>query len=197
MGRTDALRRVATPALPRPFLCDRSNQDCPMPLISYADMAHAPQEVREAFSRMPRKLNVMKMLANACAAFVPCMRLGGAILGRQKLKPAMRELVILTVSHLEGGQYEWVQHVPIAEAAGCSTEKITAIERGEFESACFDECERALLHFARQVIENVRADEETVHTANRYFSPQEIVEIIVTCGFYMMLARLTETTRTD
>ena len=34
-----------------------------MPLISYADMTHAPQEVREAFARMPRKLNVMKMLA--------------------------------------------------------------------------------------------------------------------------------------
>jgi alkylhydroperoxidase family enzyme len=168
-----------------------------MPLISYADMTRAPQEVREAFARMPRKLNVMKMLANASAAFLPCMRLGGAILGRQKLKPAMRELVILTVSHLERGQYEWVQHVPIAEAAGCSTEKITAIEKGNFESPFFDDREQALLHFARQVIEKVRADEETVRTANRYFSPQEIVEIIVTCGFYMMLARLTETTRTD
>ena len=77
-----------------------------MPLISYADMAHAPQDVREAFSRMPRKLNVMKMLANAASEFVPCMRLGGAILGRQQLKPQMRELVILAVSHLEGGAYE-------------------------------------------------------------------------------------------
>jgi len=47
------------------------------------------------------------------------------------------------------------------------------------------------------VIEKVRADEETVKRASRYFSPQEIVEIIVTCGFYMMLSRLTETTRTD
>jgi AhpD family alkylhydroperoxidase len=168
-----------------------------MPLISYADMTHAPQDVREAFARMPRKLNVMKMLANAPDAFLPCMRLGGAILGRQKLKPAMRELVILAVSHLERGEYEWVQHVAIAEAAGCSAEKIAAIKRDNFESACFDDREKALLHFSRQVIANVRAEEETVRTANRYFSPQEIVEIIVTCGFYMMLARLTETTRTD
>jgi hypothetical protein len=43
----------------------------------------------------------------------------------------------------------------------------------------------------------VRADEKTVKEASRYFSPREIVEIIVTCGFYMMLSRLTETTRTD
>jgi len=168
-----------------------------MPLISYADMAHAPQEVREAFSRMPRKLNIMKMLANASAEFVPCMRLGGAILGRQKLKPQMRELVILTVSHIEGGTYEWVQHVPIAEAAGLSRAKIEAIEAGRFDHACFDDREQALLQLASEVIEKVRADEGTVRTANRYFSPQEIVEVIVTCGFYMMLSRLTETTRTD
>ena len=62
---------------------------------------------------------------------------------------------------------------------------------------CFDGRERALLRFAREVIENVRADEATVKAANGYFTSQEIVEIIVTCGFYMMLARLTETTRTD
>jgi len=168
-----------------------------MPLVPYADMAHAPQDVREAFSRMPRKLNVMKMLANASAEFVPCMRLGGAILGRQKLQPPMRELVILAVSHLEGGAYEWVQHVPIAEAAGCARAKIDAIENGNFEASCFDDRERTLLRFARQVIENVRAEEEIVGAANQYFSPQEVVEIIVTCGFYMMLARLTETTRTE
>lgn len=168
-----------------------------MPLIPYADLAHSPQEVREAFARMPRKLNVMKMLANAAGDFVPCMRLGGAILGRQKLKPPHRELVILLVSHLEGGTYEWVQHAPIAEAAGCRKAQIAAIEAGRLDDESFNDLEKILLRFAREVIENVRADEETVKAAARYFSPQEIVEIIVTCGFYMMLARLTETTRTD
>ena len=168
-----------------------------MPLVPYADFEHAPQEVREAMARMPRKLNVMKMLANAPGAFVPCMRLGGAILGRQRLKPELRELVVLLVSHLEVGTYEWVQHVPIAESVGCHKAQIAAIEAGRLDDSAFDDRETALLHLAREVIENVRASEETVKTASRYFSPQEIVEIILTCGFYMMLARLTETTRTD
>ena len=168
-----------------------------MPLVSYADLPHAPQEVREAYARLPRKLNVMKMLANAPASFLPCMRLGGAILGRQKLKPAFRELVILLVSQLEDGAYEWVQHVPIAEAAGCRKEQIAAIEGGRLDDDSFNDREKALLRFAGEVIENVRAQEETVKAAARYFSPQEIVEIILTCGFYMMLARLTETTRVD
>jgi alkylhydroperoxidase family enzyme len=168
-----------------------------MPLIPYADLAHSPQEVREAFARLPRKLNVMKMLANAACDFVPCMRLGGAILGRQKLKPLHREFVILLVSRLEGGAYEWVQHVPIAEAAGCSGQQIAAIEGGRFDDPCFNDVEKILLRFAQEVIEKVRADEETVRETARYFSPREIVEVIVTCGFYMTLTRLTETTRTD
>ncbi len=168
-----------------------------MPLIPYADLAHSPQEVREAFARLPRKLNVMKMLANAACDFVPCMRMGGAILGRQKLKPVHRELVILLVSHLEDGAYEWVQHVPIAESMGCSSEQIAAIEAGRLDDSCFNDVEKILLRFAQEVIEKVRADEETVKSAARYFSPREIVEIIVTCGFYMMLTRLTETTRID
>ncbi|MGH6876603.1 MAG: carboxymuconolactone decarboxylase family protein [Rhizomicrobium sp.] len=168
-----------------------------MPLIPYADLSHAPQEVRDAFARMPRKLNVLKMLANAACDFVPCMRLGGAILGRQKLKAPHRELVILLVSHLEGGTYEWVQHASIAEASGCSKEQISAIEAGRLDDSSFNDLEKILLRFAREVIENVRATEETVTATARYFSPEEIVEVIVTAGFYMMLARLTETTRTE
>jgi alkylhydroperoxidase family enzyme len=168
-----------------------------MPLIPYADVAHSPQEVREAFARLPRKLNIMKMLANAACDFVPCMRLGGSILGRQKLKPVHRELVILLVSQLEGGTYEWVQHVPIAESTGCSKVQIAAIEAGNLTNPCFNDVEKILLRLAREVIQDVRAGEETVNEAARYFSPREIVEIIVTCGFYMMLTRLTETTRTD
>jgi alkylhydroperoxidase family enzyme len=168
-----------------------------MPLIPYADLAHSPQEVREAFARLPRKLNVMKMLANAACDFVPCMRLGGSILGRQKLKPIHREFVILLAAHLEGGAYEWVQHVPIAELAGCSSAQIAAIEAGRLDDSCFNDVEKILLRFVQEVVEKARADEETVKSAARYFSPREIVEIIVTCGFYMMLTRLTETTRTD
>ena len=33
--------------------------------------------------------------------------------------------------------------------------------------------------------------------ARKHFSDQEIVESIVTLGFYMMMARLTEATETD
>ena len=67
----------------------------------------------------------------------------------------------------------------------------------DLAAACFDAREKALLAFADDVIRNVAASEENVKAANAHFSPQEIVEIILTCGFYMTMARLTETTRVE
>ena len=168
-----------------------------MALLPYADIASAPDEVRDAMARLPRKLNIFRMWANAATCFVPALRLGGAILSRQKLKPSFRELVILWTAQLENGRYEWVQHVPIAESVGCSKAKIAALEAGDADADVFSEKEKLLLRFVREVVENVRASEEIVKAVAAQFSPQEAVEAILTCGYYMMLARLTETTRIE
>ncbi len=168
-----------------------------MALIPYADTAALPEKAREAFDRLPRKLNIFRMWANAPECFVSGLRFGGNILSRQKLGADLRELVILLVARIEGGTYEWVQHVPIAKAAGCREDQIAALESGHFGDAVFNAKEKSLLKLSEEVIRNVRASEEAVKAAQTHFSPQEIVEIILTCGFYMTMARLTETTRVD
>ncbi|MBI3676634.1 MAG: carboxymuconolactone decarboxylase family protein [Proteobacteria bacterium] len=168
-----------------------------MALIPYADIEKLPEKAREAFDRLPRKLNIFRMWANAPDCFVSGMRFGGNILARQKLNAALRELVILLVARIEGGTYEWVQHVPIAEAAGCKKDQIKALEASRLDDPAFDAREKVLLRFAREVIVDVRASGVTLKEAQKHFSPQEIVEIILTCGFYMTMARMTETTGVD
>ncbi len=168
-----------------------------MVLLPYADIASAPDEVRDAMARLPRKLNIFRMWANAATCFVPALRLGGAILSRQKLKPSLRELVILWTAHLESGRYEWAQHVPIAESTGCTKAQIAALEAGNIDDAAFTAREKLLLVFVKEVVEDVRASEETVKAVAAQFSPQESVEVILTAGYYMMLTRLTETTRIE
>ena len=168
-----------------------------MPLIPYADTAALPEDIREAYEKLPRKLNIFRMWANAPSCFKHGMRFGGAILSRQKLAANLRELVILQVAKIERGAYEWVQHVPIAEACGCTKAQIAALETGAFAAPCFDAREQALLALSEDVIRNVAAGEANVARAKGHFSPQEIVEIILTCGFYMTMARLTETLRVE
>ena len=168
-----------------------------MVLLPYADIASAPDEVRDAMARLPRKLNIFRMWAHAATCFVPALRLGGAILSRQKLHPKLRELAILWTARLEDGKYEWAQHIPLAENAGCTRAQIAALEAGNADDPAFDAREKLLLAFVREVVENVRASEETVKAVAEKFCPQEAVEIILTAGYYMMLARLTETTRIE
>jgi len=168
-----------------------------MPLIPYADTAALPDEARQAFDALPRKLNIFRMWANAATCFRPGLSFGTAILSKQKLAPDLRELIILCVARLEGGIYEWVQHVPIGERAGCSKAQIAALEALRFDDAAFDVRAKAMLRLVREVVRDVKASEAAVEAASAQFSPQEIVEIILTAGFYMTMARMTETTRVD
>ena len=154
-------------------------------------------DMRASFDRMAVKLNLFKMLAHAETNFLPALRLGSAILHKQKLSHVDRELLILQVAQLDGGAYEWRQHVPIALGLGVTQAQIDGVERVDYTDACFNEAERALLAFGRETIKNVRVNNDTFAAMNEHYSAQEIVEAVLTIGFYMMMARLTEATEVD
>ncbi|MGY3492142.1 MULTISPECIES: carboxymuconolactone decarboxylase family protein [unclassified Bradyrhizobium] len=165
-----------------------------LPLI---DPETTSGEIRASFDRMPVKLNIFRMMAHAEANMIPAMRLANSILHKQKLSAVNRELLILQAAQLEGGAYEWRQHVPIALGVGVTQTQIDAVERGEYDDAALNAAERALLRFGREVVEKVRVGDAAFATVREHFSDQEIVETIVALGFYMMMARLTEATETD
>ncbi|AWZ01963.1 carboxymuconolactone decarboxylase family protein [Rhodobiaceae bacterium] len=158
---------------------------------------NAGEEARGVLEILPATLNIFRIMAHAETTFAPQLQLGSAILTRQKLSHIDRELLILLVSKVEGGEYEWHQHCPIALAVGITQSQIDALERLEFSADHFSPPQQALLAFGHQVIENVRTDSETFGTLKENFSDQEVVEMILTIGFYMTMVRLTETTETD
>jgi alkylhydroperoxidase family enzyme len=94
---------------------------------------------------------------------------------------------------LEGGEYEWVQHVPVAIALGGTQEQVDALKLGDDHAPCFSEAQKAALRFAREVVVDVGASEASLAAARQHLSEREIVELILVAGFYIMLARLTET----
>jgi len=168
-----------------------------MARLPYVDPASAPPDIQETFARLPVKLNIFRMMANAPTAFRPLLQLGTAILARQELTPALRELVILLVGQRSPAPYEWTQHVPIARAAGAGDAQIAAIERGTLDADCFDARERATLAAAAELLERPRLSDGAFAELARHLSPREIVELILTVGYYMMIARLLESTAVD
>jgi alkylhydroperoxidase family enzyme len=164
-----------------------------VPRIPYPDLDKATPEVREMLGRLPAPANIFNMMAHAQTCLKPVMKLGGTLLGKLELDPRLRELCLLRAVRLEGGDYECVQHVPIARDLGATEAQIAALENDDDEAACFDAREKAALRFTREVVVDVRASEATVAEARKHLSDRELVELILMAGFYIMLARLTET----
>jgi 4-carboxymuconolactone decarboxylase len=167
-----------------------------MARLPYVDPAEAPPHVREVLETLP-PLNLFRMVAHAQSAVRPLLRLGGALLTEGELDDRLRELAILRVAQMSGAEYEWVQHVAIGQAVGVSDEEVAALEGGDAEADCFGDGERLVLAFTTEVVRDVGASQATFDRVAERFSPREVMELILTIGFYMMVARVMETTELD
>ena len=163
-----------------------------MARIPYPDLAKSSPEVREMLGRLPAPANIFNMMAHAETVLKPVMKLGGTLLGKLKLDPRLRELCLLHAVKLEGGDYEWVQHVPIALDLGATQDQIDALAKGDDKAACFSALEKAALRFTREVVVDARASEAALAELRRHVTDREVVELIIMAGFYITLARLTE-----
>ena len=160
--------------------------------IPYPDPGQAPDGVREALAALP-PLNIFRMLAHAETALRPFLRFGSAILGDLQLDPKLRELAILQVARKSSAEYEWVQHVTVGLGVGLTDQQITAVQRGDDRDPSLGEADRAVLRFTAEVIDTPRVSDETFAAVSRSLSPREIVELLLTIGTYLTLARVMTT----
>ncbi|MGH7820362.1 MAG: carboxymuconolactone decarboxylase family protein [Candidatus Binatia bacterium] len=168
-----------------------------MARLPYVEPESMKAEVREVYDRLPAKLNIFRMMAHAETCFRPLIGLGTSILARQKLSPKLRELAILRVASLSRAAYEWTQHVAIAIAVGVSEAQVKALEEGDVAASCFDDEEKLVLRFTTECLRDVKVSDATFAAAAKRWSHQEVVELLLTSGYYMMIARLLESTAVD
>src|SRR5258708_7326174 len=167
-----------------------------MALIPYVDESKAAEKTREILNRGRVKLNVARMIANSDAAFYPFSMLGNSLLTRAKLDAKLREIAILRTAKVSHSNYEWTQHVPIAKAVGVSDDQIAAMDKPE-GAKCFNDLERLVIKFTDEVARNVKGNPLTVEQLKKHMGPAEIVELVMSIGFWGMVARVLETTEVD
>lgn len=167
-----------------------------MARLPYVDPDLAAEQVRTALDRLPG-IGIFRMVAHAETCLRPFLRLGNSILGRLELSPRARELAILRVARLSRAEYEWIQHVPFALEAGILQEEIDALDAGDIDAPTFSETDRAVLRFTTEAVERVRVSDETFRRTAALLPPREVVELLLTIGFYRMVATLLETTGVD
>lgn len=164
-----------------------------MARISLPDANSADREAVGALSSAVGHLGVIRALALASTNVAPMLRLGGSILSEQLLDARHRELLILLAMRLDHGAYEWSQHVEIALSVGAREVEIEAIRELRLDDACFDAADQALLIFGQSVVEGGAVSDEIFQTAAGFFEPRALVESVIAIGYYMILARITET----
>lgn len=165
-----------------------------MARIPYYDLSKAPPELTEAIKdRLP--LNIYRMIAHGGNTAIGFLALGRAILTKSEIDPKLRELVILRVGALSGASYEVFQHRRVAGKAGVSAEKIEAVLTDitkEVDSRLFNETELAILRFTDAVVRHVKAPERMFNDVAARLPHQQLIELLMTIGFYMLVSRLLE-----
>ncbi|HVV08621.1 carboxymuconolactone decarboxylase family protein [Amycolatopsis sp.] len=112
----------------------------------------------------------------------------GAIRGSSTLPGDIRELAILRVAELNGAEYEWSAHEPVAKEAGMTTEQIAALRVGG-DAGVLDPRQRATLAYTDAMTREIAVGEELFRELGTHFGEQQVVELTVTIGAYNMVSR--------
>jgi 4-carboxymuconolactone decarboxylase len=94
-------------------------------------------------------------------------------------------------------EYEWVQHVAVGRHVGLSDAQIAAVDGGNLEAPALDDLQRAVLRFTSEVVLRTRVSDEIFGAVSAQLNPREIVELLLTIGDYLMIARLMTTLELD
>lgn len=162
-----------------------------MARIPYPDLDALDPEVGQFMRRIDPMINVFHMMSHAETAVRPFMRLGNALLFKGDLDPVLREIVILRVGHVTGSTYEVHQHKIVGRNCGMTDAQIDAVPTGATSDA-FDETQKLAIRVTDEILANVRMSDATFEAAKAAFSHRELVELILTIGFYNMIAGLLE-----
>jgi AhpD family alkylhydroperoxidase len=141
-------------------------------------------------------LNLFRMLAHSPPVLSGFVRLGGALLQDSSLEPRLRELAIVRVGLLAGASYEVEKHTAIARAVGITDAELEALRPGSDDSA-LDDAARAVVELSDELFGRVRADDAVLERVRRHLNDRQLVELVVTIGYYGLVCRVLETLGVD
>lgn len=166
-----------------------------MARVPYPDPKTLSAETQEVLGKMP-PLNIFRMMAGGEGLLQAFTRMGNYLLFKSKLNPVLREIAIVRAGVLSKAKYEVYQHERISRDLGMSDAVIKGIYAGP-EDGAFNELQKMVMRYTDDVVKNVRASDATYKPLAEKLSLQEMQELTVTIGYYMMVSRFLETFDVD
>ncbi|HEY6332105.1 MAG TPA: carboxymuconolactone decarboxylase family protein [Blastocatellia bacterium] len=166
-----------------------------MARLRYLEESELPPRIAALLQGRPL-LNIFRTLAHSETAGIGFLALGRALLAESDLDPKLRELVILRVGSLSSGAYEIYQHKRLAKSAGLSEAEIAAALR-EAPDDNLPEPVRQVLAFVDSVVWEVKAPDPLYRAVAGQLADKQMVELLLTIGFYMLVCRFLENLEVD
>jgi alkylhydroperoxidase family enzyme len=162
-----------------------------MPRIPYPDVTKLPEVVQKTVAGLP--LNIVRICAHASVPLFEAQgQLGRAVAQPEVLDARLRETVILRVAHLSKSEYELHHHIPLGRAAGLSEAELEAIATRNYQA--LSPLLGAAARFTDEVVTQVSPSDAALANLRKVASDQILVNIVLTIGCYMSIARLAAVT---
>lgn len=147
------------------------------------------EEVREllagALTHDGSPLNIFGMLAHHPKLLKRFNLLGGFLLNKGLVPAREREIVILRIGWRAQSVYEFGQHTIIGKQVGLTDPEIAAIAGGQHE---WSDTDAALIALADDLADDDCVSDATWAALSGEWSEAQIVELIVTAGFYRLVS---------
>jgi alkylhydroperoxidase family enzyme len=166
-----------------------------MARLPYVDQSDLPTEHQDL---LKRNINLMRALAHNPGAARAMNGIGRYIRFDSKLDPRLRELAILQVGYLTRSEYEYSHHVKIGFDFGVSEDDVRAIaEETAGRPSGLDALAKLVLRAAREMTQGLGMSDATFGSLREQLGQPELVDLVVTIGFYNGVVRILDTLKID
>jgi 4-carboxymuconolactone decarboxylase len=116
--------------------------------------------------------------------------LGAGILGsKATVPPRLREVMIDRTCALTGAEYEWGVHAAaFGQAVGLSDEQLRSTVDGSWTDACWSADEGLVFRLADELHETSAVSDELWASLTARFDERQVLELLVTAGWYHVIA---------
>ncbi|HMF82326.1 MAG TPA: carboxymuconolactone decarboxylase family protein [Acidimicrobiia bacterium] len=147
----------------------------------------AAERLLSAESDAPRMPNVLATLMRHPALAGPFLGYNAVLLNTPAVEPRLRELMVLRVAWHTRCEYEWAQHVRMAQACGVTTDEIDAVAYGA-DADQWSPIEADLLTATDQLLDGYRIEDRTWARLAEHFDERQLMELAFVVGTYTCLA---------
>jgi alkylhydroperoxidase family enzyme len=124
--------------------------------------------------------------------------LGSGILNHGQVNPRDREIVLHRTCARAGAEYEWGVHaVAFAEQVGLTPEQVTATAAGPdaADDPAWSQQDALLVRLADELHDTATVSDEQWGRLAEHYSAQQLLELVVTAGWYRTIAYVTNAAR--